>query len=514
MIYRMMLPCLLMLLTVTDALSQGTTVTCDVSAECAVGNGSHTPYYLTANRHAILSTRSNTGYVRAASQLCHDTRSWHIDAVLDVQAAIRPDYSRCYLQQAYAAATFRQWLTMWAGAREVGPTVRDALLSSGSTVWSGNSRPIPQLCIGTAGFVTIPGTHGWIETCLDISYGHCLDSDYLQDRYDDYVTGLTGYGRSYMVKDVWYHQKKLYLRSDHRRPWVFTVGIEHAVQFGGTSVNYIDASLNGDFSPSLKDFFTVLMPRSGDGQSASGDQSFVYGNHIGCLTLMLERQWGDNGRHRIGAYVEDLFEDGSGIRKGNGWDGLWGLEYHNARTDALVRGIVIEYLQTTDQSGPIHWAPHDFGDQQIAAQMPAAATGADDYYNNYFYTGYTHYGQCCGSPLLKSPIYNTDHYLRFTDTRVQAWHLGIDGSLWTSSQQTSSQQSSSHRALSYRLLFSHRRAFGTYFVPSPAVRRCTSALAELTYLCGPWQCALAYAFDEGDLFGHAHALDVRLRRHF
>lgn len=491
--------------TITVTASAQVSQTLDLSAEAAAGNGAYTAFFLTANRHGILSSRTNTSYLRAAYHAEKECGDWRLSGTADMQLSVRPsEHTPLYLQQLYLQAQW-QWLDLRIGSREIAPLFRDQSLSSGSTVWSGNARPIPGAYIGTHQFVNIPGTRQWIQFYMDASYGYYLDSDYLEDEYDKYLIGKTGYGRSYCTTQVWSHQKRAALRTRPDKPLVFTFSCDHAVQFGGKSVNYIDPTLCGDFSPAFKDLFTVILPLHGDDTSTSGDQAFVYGNHIGNLSAMLEYQWEKDFSRRVALYCEDPFEDGSGIRKGNRMDGLWGIEYQNKADNALIQGIVLEYLQTTDQSGPIHWAPGDFAGQAIS-NVAHSAQGADNYYNNFFYNGYSHFGQACGSPLLKSPAYNADHYLCFTDNRVLAWHLGLRGHLWTFPDPKRGE-------LSYRLLASHRRSWGTYFEPAPSIRLSTSAMAEFTYAVGRWQSTVAYAFDEGDLMGHNHTINVRINYH-
>lgn len=48
-----------------------TEVTYDLTAETAVGTGDFTAYQLVSNRHHVLSTRANTGYVRGALNVRH-----------------------------------------------------------------------------------------------------------------------------------------------------------------------------------------------------------------------------------------------------------------------------------------------------------------------------------------------------------------------------------------------------------------------------------------------------------
>ena len=128
----------------------------------------------------------------------------------------------------------------------------------------------------------------------------------------------------------------------------------------------------------LKAFWKVILP-VGDKNYFENDamEDWVYGNHIGSMTIQLG--WNINKAHQVQAYVDDIFEVGSGMRKGNGWDGLYGIQYKNrAEGRQYVRGAVVEYLQTTNQSGPIHWDSGDFP-EPIRSQITDLVTGDDNY---------------------------------------------------------------------------------------------------------------------------------------
>ncbi len=472
----------------------------DITTEGAVGNGDFTPYHLTSNRHGILSNEKNTGYLRASVDGQHLLKhNWTLEEGIDLQIQ-KDDYNKFFLQQLYVSASWK-WLTMYVGSREENPVLRNFALSSGSLISSGNARPIPQAKLGTNGFITIPGTRHWVQVYIDASYGYFMDDDYIQDRYDEYNPGrtLTGSAQSFLTTGTWYHQKKVYFRSNPDKRWVVTAGIEHAVQFGGKTENHIDNTINGTIENKvkLKDFFKVLWPSSGDDESAAGDQQFVYGNHLGEINLMLSYKV--NAENEISIYVENPFEDGSGMAKRNGWDGLWGIEWKTGNVPFLS-GIVFEHLRTCDQSGPIHWAPADHANQSWLQDQQGEARGSDDYYNNYFYTGYHHFGQALGSPMLKSPAYNKDSYLRFTDTRVQACHLGLHGNLsdrW-----------------SYRLLASYRDSWGTPYIPANQLHHSFDAMLELHYQWRDWTFTAAAATDRGNLYGDNTAVNLRIKRHF
>lgn len=88
----------------------------------------------------------------------------------------------------------------------------------------------------------------------------------------------------------------------------------------------------------LKAFWQVVLP-AGDSNYFENDamEDWVYGNHLGVMTCQVG--WNIHEHHLLQAYLDNPFEDGSGLRKGNGWDGLWGLQYTN-RTPGrqFVRG--------------------------------------------------------------------------------------------------------------------------------------------------------------------------------
>ena len=499
-------------------LHQGNNLYYTLTAEGAVGTGDYTAYYLTANRHGILSTNSNTGYVRTALQYNHSKGKWDIETGLDIEAQSHA-YNNFFIQQFYGQATY-SWISLGFGAKEFSPVLRDIRLSSGSTIWSGNSRPIPSVYLITPDFVTIPGTRGWLQFYAEGSFGKLFDDDYKRDRYAIYRVGKSGQAESFLTTDVWFHQKKLHLRTNPDKPIVFYVGFDHASYFGGESYNSSFTGETQSFSPHLKDFFKAFFISGGDGNSPSGDQVFFYGSHLGDECFRLDYQWGgsDSKQKRVGLVFENLFEDGSSIAKFNGMDGLWGIEYHNKQHDAWIQGFVFEYLQTSNQSGPIHWDREDWSESFGEDFGEGRAPGSDDYYNNYYYAGHCYYGLALGTPMVKSPVYNADGYLRFTDNRIRAWHLGVEGSLLRSKLARLSRLSRASRfsrkpALGYRILTSYRQSWGTSFVPSSTIRDAFCTMVELNTSLGPWSAKVAYAMDHGDLLGNNQSFNFSISYH-
>ena len=241
--------------------AQHNSISYTISMEGAIGNGDYAPSYLSSNRHGVLPVETNTGFLRTA--VSANKQIGHLSCQGEADIQIQKDaYQKWYVQQLYLSATY-DWITLTMGSKEYEPIVRNFALSSGSTVWSGNSRPIPQVKLATNGFVTIPGTKEWVQVYFDGSYGYYMDSDYQKQRFSEYSVGKTGYGQSFITTDVWYHQKKIYFRTNPHKKLIFTAGMEHAVQFGGNHINYIDPNVSGNYKVKFSDFFKVLKPTAG-----------------------------------------------------------------------------------------------------------------------------------------------------------------------------------------------------------------------------------------------------------
>lgn len=459
----------------------------EVTASATAGGGKFNPYYLVSNRHGIMSVEPNSGYLRGSIEKQTEKYSrFSYGFGLDLATAYRNN-STFWIQQLYAEIKYR-CLLLTVGSKEYNGTMKNHLLSSGSMVWSGNARPIPEIRLSIPEFVAVPFTNSWLQIKGDISYGFFTDNSFLKNNFD--------HPNSFVCTDVLYHQKKIFFRSKENQPFIVTLGAELAAQFGGKRTVYIDGVPHYEKDKvTFLDFFNILIPGKGAKHTSVTDKAYYYGNHLGAWHGIFEYKF--KNKSRVKGYFEWFFEDGSGMGKLNGWDGLWGIEYNSGNAN-LLSGLVIEYLQTTNQSGPIHWNPNDAYWTQLTEVQ---ATGADDYYNNACYNGWAHYGMSAGTPLLKSPVYNKDGYLRFTDNRVKALHIGINGYFTTQ--------------WNYRILASYRKSWGTPFIPVSIPKNATSALLEITYTPQKWEgwsfCG-AFSIDHGSLYGNNTAAAVSVRK--
>ena len=477
-----------------DTLS--THITYNLSTEMAVGTGDYTAYQLTSNRHHVLATRANTGYMRGAIKAEHALSKYlTLAGGMDVIASVHADH-KAYLQQLYASLKYDKFF-FEIGSREHEAILRNSQLSSGAFTKGSNAKPVPQVRIGTSDFWTVPYTKGWLQIHFEGGYGKFMDSSYRRERF--FAGNTTEMLNQQYASGAYYHQKHLYFRTNPNKRFFVVAGIDHAVQFGGACYKYENGELVAKKkATNLKSFWKVILP-VGDKNYFENNvtEDWVFGNHLGSMTIQLG--WNINKYHQVQVYVDDPFEDGSGMRKSNGWDGLWGVEYTNKTAGRqYVRGVVLEFLQTTNQSGPLHWDSGDYP-EPVRSQITDYVTGNDNYYNHYFYDSYSHYGMAIGTPLLTSPIYNKDGFTQFRDSRVKAWHMGINGEISDN--------------LSYLVKGSYREGYGTYHIPLPEKHHSFDAMLQGTFTKGPWQMSAAWAFDKGNIYGDCSTFNFKINYH-
>ena len=174
----------------------------------------------------------------------------------------------------------------------------------------------------------------------------------------------------------------------------------------------------------------------------------------------------------------------------NGMDGLWGIEV-NMKNFKPITDLVVEYYQSTNQSGPMHgW---DFS-------IVGKTGGADNYYNH-AYSGWTHWGMMNSNPLIVANIYNKDGFLSLRHTRIKAMHIGWKGEIAPQ--------------VDYRAKFSFNRSWGTPVEPTAQILENFSGFAEVIYkpnkLKG-WRFTGSLAFDTGDLYGDNFGFQLKIRK--
>lgn len=451
------------------------------------GKGTFAPSYMAANRHGILTQGDNLLVRGAVWKPLSEGRRFTYGFGLDFLAGASGStpYHRfdngewatvsrrpplIWLQQLYGEVKYRS-LFLTVGMKEHGSALLNQRLSSGDLTESGNSRPIPEVRAGFIDFQDIPLTNGWVQIQGEISYGKMADNKWMRQHYNYYDYHIS--------QGALYTYKRCYFRTKPSMPLSVTVGMQVGAFFGGTTTYYKSGTpeRTDRYSSSPKQFLKMFFPTDGGAEyyagSSLGSWDIVFRYNLPC-------------GYTLKAYLQKPFEDGSGIGFLNGFDGVWGLELATGRP-GIITGAVIEYLDFTNHSGPLHW---DYEDHP-GSDLLGVAQGGDNYYNNANYNSYANYGMNIGTPVLRSPIYNTDGFPAVLHNLVRGFHAGIEGQILPS--------------LSYRLLGGYRRSWGTPFYPLMKSVGTTSMMLEGRYSVTSvkgLEVGLQAAFDHGTLYGN------------
>jgi len=472
----------------------------DMSLTGGSGSGDFAPYYMASNNHGRMTQSSNALIGIKLERDRKTGRQWNYSWGIEVMGGYsssttysrydatvkqwtdNPQHpSRLWIQQLYGRVDYRS-LFLSAGMRDAESALLNDRLSSGDLTEGSNARPIPQVRAGFNDFQPIPFTNGWVEIQGEISYGKMTDGGWIKSHINRY--------NSHMCLGALYTYKRCYFRSKSSMPLTLTLGMQVASFFGGKTTHYQDGEIikETDNPARIKEFFKMLIP-------TSGDEDYYLGSTLGSWDILFTyRLPGDKGT--LKGYLQKPWETGSGIGFLNGFDGLWGLEY-TAPATGIIDGAVIEYLDFTNQSGPIHFDPTDIP----GCTFPHHTDGCDNNYNNDYYNAYANYGMSLGTPFLKSPIYNTDGYLAFIDNRVRGFHIGMSGTLSS--------------RVGYRILGGFRRSWGTPMVPRTEVADDTSIMIEGSYRPdikqGNLSITASIGIDQGKLFGNTFGAMVAIK---
>lgn len=455
------------------------------------------PYFLVSNRHGIL-TQANNALLRLGVSRDLDLSqrfSYGFGASFVTGISSSTGYSRynpdskspevisrrpssIFLQELYGVVKYRA-VYLEAGLREHSSALLSAQLSSGDLVESGNSRPIPQVRAGFLDFVDVPFTQGWLQIQGVISYGKFTDNGWMKSHYNYY--------NSHINLGALYTYKRCYFRIAPRQQFSFTLGMQTAGMFGGTTTYYRQGVLykTEKWSRSISTFFKMFLPLRGQGSE------YYEGNSLGSWDLMARYRFANGAT--LKAYLQKPFEDGSGIGWLNGFDGLWGVQYTAANPNSILSEAVVEYLDFRNQSGPIHWSPDD----NPGTTLGSHTDGGDQYYNNAMSNAYMNYGMSIGTPFLPAPIYNLDGYPCYVHNRIRGFHIGLAGNIIPQ--------------LRYRLLCSWREGWGDSRIPTTYRVHDTSVMAEARYdFAGVPGLSVkgAVAYDNGNMFSSGFGGEV------
>lgn len=446
------------------------------------GKGDFAPFWMTNNRYGLSSNQNDALVWRRSirREIQNDAgRKWQVGWGFEFSNVFEND-TRWVIQELYADIQRGVW-RLSVGQKQRPSELLNPALSSGGLATGINARPIPEIRIEVPDFWTIPGTRDWLALRGRFGFGMFTDNKWQRD--------FTDRKHNY-VQNYYYHTKAGFLRVGNEEKFPVTVvgGLEMNTQFGGTLYKPDGSKMK--FPKDLKTIWNVIVPGGED--PTDGEYSNRVGNIVGAWHLAINyrsRHADPDKRWGVKAYGEHYFEDESELFWQYGWkDFMLGLEV-NLPKNPIVSTVLYEYLTTKHQAGSIY---HDH-----TQQIPDQISALDNYYNHGLYGGWQHAGYAMGTPLLISPIYNSDGNIYFYHNRIQAHHAGLSGNPTSE--------------LAYRLLFSYEKSWGTYGSPLPDPQEGWTAYAEAFYKphwlrnCG---LGIAYGHNGGELLGKSNAVQL------
>lgn len=288
--------------------------------------------------------------------------------------------------------------------------------TGGSVVWTGNARTMPGYTITLSPWEIVK-RRLWIE-------GAFGDYKTMDDRY---------------VANALVHNTRIGLTVGITSRFRFGIHFNHYAMWGGFSPDF------GEMPATFDNYLRVIFGRSASSSGTASDQKNVIGNQLGGEKFKFEylgNGWKATAQHDI------PYDDGSGMGFQNFPDGVNTLCFSFDDKERWVSDLLYEFTYTKCQSGPLHSAVDEKGQEYILG-------GNDNYFNNQEYiSGWTYYGRIIGLPLFLPAPRNADGVTPgISSNRIRSHHVGIAGKLF--------------RFAPYRLMMTLTSHFGTFKNPIP-----------------------------------------------
>tara|TARA_B100001057_G_scaffold500371_1_gene615039 strand:- start:4190 stop:5485 length:1296 start_codon:yes stop_codon:yes gene_type:complete len=223
----------------------------------------------------------------------------------------------------------------------------------------------------------------------ELSSGHLINSGYslpyfklMFERdfklpFNSYITYQQSEGifekNSLYIEAPYVHQKSLYFNKIFNTSLLST-GLSHVVTWAGTTERH------GKLPRSLDDYHNIFTGQKGSETAPKADQGNSLGDGWGIWDF--NYIYKNNIDTTLGFYYQHIFNDRSGLEFKNGKDGLWG-GFIEKEVFGKKYVVLVEYLDTTDQSGNYH------------------PPGGDSYYWNGMYShGWKYNERIIGNPFI------------------------------------------------------------------------------------------------------------------
>lgn len=422
-----------------------------------LSSGETAPFWLHSNQFGrySMSPFSSTTFAEVGKDFRNNGR-WY-DYGFKANGILRFDDrgAEVYMHEYYAKFRGFGFLDLVVGAREEYLGCQDSILSGGGFLFSTNARPMPKITVGIEQYTGIPFTKGYVQIKGALVHGWMNDPRY--------------------VSNTWLHHKYIYIKLGGKLPVNLHYGLNHAAQWGGTHPTY------GKMASGFDDYLRIFVGKSGTDSDNSNEYNNAQGNHIVSQSLQLDFKIAG---FNLSAYWQNLHEDPPikyMYKTMNIADGLWGVSLKSNRIP-YISGILYEFLNTTDQSGPYH------------DKDGIIYGGADSYlWNSIYQSGWSFFSRTIGTPFISPAVKSSSGTYYPVNNRLQVHHAGAYGDI---------------HGFRYKALVSVSKSYGTYSRPLPdSPMTCTSVFLEVNKTVPQWfnlefACALSADFGEIPAVNH------------
>jgi hypothetical protein len=421
------------------------------------------PFWMIGNHFGKRLPDKSSLFLSAVSLAAEHDTSRTVDFSYGVQVNSRFDGRKFFfLEEAYLDFFYRK-IFISCGRQERFDRYTDHPLSTGSIMKSRNAPPLPEILIGTDGFMKVPFTKGYVEIKGLLSHGW--------------------FGKDSYVANQYLHHKNLYIRLGGTLPVNVSAGLEHYAIWGGVSPEPEYGELPKGWGTYGKVFF-ASRGSTDDPSTPKNEALNKLGNHLGSRNYRIDLK---TKKHILSIYYQTIFEDFSGFRKLFMPDGLWGIVVESVNDKGILTNFLFEHFESTCQSGGI-------------IHSKDKTSYVDDYFNHYIYkSGWTYHGYTIGNPLITSPVIAQSDTIAIINNRVSANHFGVNGFM--------------SQKIKYIFILTFIKNLGTYPFPYNTPQRSASALITVSgypgFLKG-MEASVGLGFDIGDAYGNNAGISLTI----
>lgn len=368
-----------------------------IDFQSQISSHSESPFWFHSNKRGRIDEKTNfAAWVKAGLQ-----HHFNENSILEIGAAgLYQDGYADELQLDEAYVSFKNsWLLASVGRKQRPELFRGLSASNESILWSLNARPMPGISLSTNGTLYL-----WKEGGIGV-----------QATIEEFLMGKDRY-----VENTRVHHKSFYLIYSGIKKFQIRVGMQHVVQWAGTSPEH--GKLPSDFDAYWR-IFTGKGINGLENDDIVDQERNALGNHIGSYEAYLTAFINN---YKFELFWNHLFEDGSGKVFRNTPDGRYGLYVEDSQQIKWINSAMYEFYYTRNQS-----------------RRSPSSDGLDNYFNNNLYrSGWTYKNRILGTPFFGL---DSDRF-RVNNNQFIVHHLGIGGMAFLK--------------YPYKLLTSYRKNYG------------------------------------------------------